>query len=144
MLPFSGLTLQGGVVQLVADLGFDANYTSTDAVNPIAQITVTIKRDGTWAVTGGSGDVLTGTASGTWAASPNATVGDSAFVKFSDTNEVGTPTITNGASDYTQINADITFVISKPTTLASCDLTISITSGGATTTDTANLSVDGT
>lgn len=133
---------------LVANLGFDANYRSDDAVNPTAALTITVKRDGTWAITVGPGDVLTtgSPASGTWAANPGPQVGDQAEVQFVVANQVNAPTITNDASSYTAITTDRAINISKGGgATASADITVNVRAYGQVVTDTmAPVTVDGT
>ena len=147
MLPFFGLLIPKAMAVLVANLGFDASYLSTDAVNPTAALTITVKRDGTWTVTVGPNDDLNGgTASGTWAANPSFDVGDLAEVQFVTANPVNSPTITNNASSYTAITSDITINVSKGGgASASVDITVNVRCSGLTVTDSiVPVTVDGT
>ena len=124
----------------------DAAYTSIDGVDPTASLTITFKRDGTWAITVGAGDGLGGTpASGNWAASPEATSGDSATVIYATANPVNAPSITNNAATDTPLTGDVTIVISKGGgTQATIDVTCTVKSGASQVAETTNILVDGT
>lgn len=102
---------------LAASLGF-GTYVSEDAGSLGASCTVTVKNDGSWMVTGGGNDVLSGTpTSGSWGdPTPTAGGGDGFEVKYSHTGVTGTGSITNGAIGYTTISGDITFVFSAGST----------------------------
>ena len=146
-LPFSGLLIPKATAVLVANLGFDASYLSTDAVNPTAALTITVKRDGTWTVTVGPNDDLNGgTASGTWAVNPAFDVGDLAEVQFVTANEVNSPNITNGASSYTALTSDRTIAIDRGAgASASVDVTVNVRASSLTVTDSiVPVTVDGT
>lgn len=147
-LPFFGLVLPKASPVLVANLGFDAAYTSTDAVNPTAALIITVKRDGTWAITVGPGDVLSlgSPASGTWTTNPSIDIGDQAEVQFVVANEVNVPVIVNDAAAYTALTADRAINISRGGGIsATADITINVRANGVVVTDTiAPVTVDGT
>lgn len=148
MLPFSGLLLPRASPILVADLGFDTAYSSTDGVNPTAALIITVKRDGTWTITVGTGDTLSlgSPASGNWCSNRTSDIGDQAEVQFVVANEVNTPVIVNGASSYTALTSDRTIDISRGAgATATADITINVRANGVVVTDTiAPVTVDGT
>lgn len=146
-LPFFGLVLPKASPTLVA-LGFDAAYSSTDATNPTAALTITVKRNGTWAITVGPTDTLSlgSPASGTWAANGSVDIGDQAEVQFVVANELNTPVIVNDAASYTALTSDRTINISRGGGIAAqADITINVRANGVVVTDTiAPVTVDGT
>ena len=142
MLPFFGLLL-GRPNFLPADLGIAANYSSTQAGNA-TEITLTIVTDGTWTLTVGGGDTLGGTpTSGNWLNSGGVAADHQ--VRFTASNQVNTPTVTNGASSFTAVTANRTFKVEKTLDNASADCLVEIQAiGGATTvSDTTNLAANG-
>lgn len=146
MLPFFGMLLPRANPILVA-LGFDTGYSSQDTVNPTAVLTITVKRDGTWAIGVGVADTLVSgsPSSGSWCGNPSAEIGDQAEVQFVVANEVNTPTIVNDAASYTALTSDRTINISRGGGVtATADITINVRSAGVTVTDTTAVTVDGT
>ena len=126
---------------LVADLGLGAAYTSTQATS-LAELTLTIKTDGTWTLTAGTGDTLGGTpTSGTWLI-PGGIAAEHS-VRFTPSNQVNTPTITNGAASFTAIASNITVKVEKSLDNASADVLVEITSANGAVSDTTNLAANG-
>lgn len=139
--------LTGAGVNLVNPLTIGASYQVDETTAPPAnaQLTITFKRDGTWTITVGTGDTLTGTpSSGNWAAAPSATVGDNATIQYSTANLVNSPVVNNGASSPTTISADRTISVAKNSALASADVTCTVVWGSETVADTASITADGT
>lgn len=144
---FSIVAGQSGA--LVSDFGLVGPYSSADAVNPTALATITVNTDGTWAITVGPGDVLTGTpASGTWLHPATAGYSHEYQVQFVVTNQVNAPTIVNDAAAFTTVTSNLALQISKGGgATASADITVNLRRVGSSTTeltDTANFQVDGT
>jgi len=143
-----GTAAIGNVNDLVSDFGMGASYDSNDnGSSPFAaSITLTVKSDGTWTITVGGDDTLTGTpASGNWVNTPVAGVGNDYEVRFTTANPVGSPTINNSTSGaYTSISSNQTIQILSGTTqgdVRSCDVIVDLRQVGSSTTqltDTAN------
>lgn len=140
---FTGLLLgvgaRGAVNDLKSDLGLAAsNYLSQDnGTGPLAAfILLTIKRDGTWTITGGGDDILSGTPlSGTWVNTPYVNVGDNYQVQFVDANETNTLRVTNGAIGFTTINGDITYQLDASAGESQAvDLTVNLRQVGSSVT----------
>lgn len=114
-LPFVGLnTILADESVLKASLDAGSAYVGTDGPggNPAGFCTLTIKTDGTWTITAGADDILSGTpTSGYWilGGAPIAGIGTTHEVIFSHTGVTGTGTISNGASSYSALTADRTF-----------------------------------
>lgn len=124
-LPFFALTIPKAH-PFVNDFGMASNYSATET-GAATSVILTVNRAGTWAITFGSGDTPAGTpTSGSWAASPFSTVGDIFEVKFTPSNQVGSPTITNGASSYTALTANRSIEVSKSGADASADILVEI------------------
>lgn len=142
---------QSSGAALVDDMGLGANYLSEDdGAGPglSASVTVTVKRDGTWTVTVGGDDTLTGTpTSGTWATVPATDVGDGFEVLFDDTTISGAPTINDSTGGtWAALTSDQTFqVIAAGGASVSVDLTVSFRPTGGSTglTDMTNLDATG-
>ena len=142
MLPFFGLLLSRPNF-LPADLGIANSYTSTQA-GSAAEITLTIATNGTWTLTVGAGDALGGTpTSGTWLNSGGVAADHQ--VRFTESNQVNSPTVTNGASSYAAVTVARTFKVEKTLDNASADCLVEIMPiGGANTvSDTTNLAANG-
>ena len=123
-LPFFGLPLaaHGFLVSAVGGVG--AAYSSTE-VAANSGITFTLKTDRTWEITFDAGDLGSGTPlTGTWL-NAGGTVTDYE-VRYTSSSEVGSPSISNGASSYTAVSANRVFTISKNGANASNVLTIEI------------------
>ena len=109
---------------LVADLGMAANYSAIHA-SALAELTLTVATDGTWTYTVGAGDSLVGSpTTGRWLTGTDGAALHELL--FTVSNEVGTPTITNGAATYTAITGSLTIKIEKNGADASADLAVSI------------------
>jgi hypothetical protein len=89
---------------------YSSEETATSPTQASAQLTLTCKTDGTWAVTVGSGDSISGTpTSGNWGTPTTTGSGSSYEVKFTPTNQTGPGTVTNEASAYTTVSTDKIF-----------------------------------
>lgn len=144
-LPFFALTIPKNH-PFVNDFGMGASY-AADEAGAATSVTLTVNRDGTWAITFGSGDTPSGTpTSGNWAASRFSTVGDAFEVKFTQSNEVGSPGIANDAASYTAITANRAIAVSKTGADASADILVEIREAGFTVpvlSDTSNFAANG-
>ena len=106
MTPTATLTLQ--------DPGMGTTYSSgestTSPTQASAQLTLTCKTDGTWTISGGTGDLVTGTPlSGNWGTPTTAGAGSSYEDKFTVTNQTGPGTVTNEATAYTTVSTNRIF-----------------------------------
>lgn len=104
--------------------GVGASYSTTHVASN-AGILFTLKTDRTWEITFDAGDSGSGTPlTGTWL---NAGGTASNYeVRYTATNQVGSPVITNPASSYVAMSANRAFEISKNGANASATLTIEI------------------
>lgn len=119
------VALSGGAAirNLVTDLGVGTAYAGIDPGSSASCI-FTLKTDGTWAVTVGAGDSSTGTPlTGSWLNGGSASDYE---VKYTSSNELGTPSITNGAAAYTAVSANLAITVSKTNTDASADVLIEV------------------
>lgn len=143
-LPFFGLPL-GKNQFLVIPSAIGASYTSTHATSACS-VTLTIKTDGTFAITVGAGDALTGTpTTGSWLNSGGTS--SDYQVRFTTSNLVNSPTITNGASTFTTISSNLAITIATPgPALRAANVLVEIVeiSGGRIASKTATMTVDGT
>jgi hypothetical protein len=142
LLPmFSG----GAPTTLVADFGMGAAYAGTQA-GAATSVTLTVNRDGTWAITFGSADTPSGTpTSGTWASAPLTDAGDYFELKFTIANQLNSPNTSNDAAAFTRLTSSLSVQIAKTLADASADVTVDIQSvGGALTlSDTSNFAANG-
>lgn len=106
-----GVGAAGAVNDLVSDLGLAAAYESSDNLGgaTAASIKLTIKRNGTYEITGGADDSLSGSPlTGNWVNTPYSNVGDNYQVRFTTANQLGSPTITNDTGGaFTTISTDL-------------------------------------
>jgi hypothetical protein len=137
---------------LVADLGMDAAYESQDDGAGItdASLTITFRRDGTWTATKDADDIwgVGTTFSGNWALNPRADAGDDYSVLFTDTNLLGSLSITDSTGGaVTPLTSNQTFnIVAAGGASGSLDLQIGLrlTGAGANElTETTNLSAVG-
>lgn len=108
---------------MVTDLGVGTAYAG---IHPgvAASCTFTLNTNGTWAVTFGSGDAPSGTpTSGTWLNGGSAADYE---VRYTPSNQLGAPSITNGAAAYTAVSANREITISKTNADASADVLIEV------------------
>lgn len=106
-LPFFGLILSGDS-NLKTNLGTAAAYTSDDdgAGSQTASLTLTLLSDGTWTITGGAGDAVTGSpTSGTWYAGAPVTGIGSSYEAIASVNS-GDALTTNDIAAYTAIGSN--------------------------------------
>lgn len=110
--------------KLVADLGLGAGYSATQAAS-LAELTFTVRTDGTWTMTVGAGDSGPGSpSSGTWLLAGG--VAAEYEVRFTNSGDSGTPILTNGAAAFTAMSANRTFKIEKTNSDASTTMTAEI------------------
>lgn len=144
MMPLLGLN--GGGAALVSDFGMGASYSATEAASATS-VTLTVKTDGTWAITFGSGDTGAGTpTSGVWATNVFSGVGAAFELQFTTANEVGSPGVSNDAAAFTQITANLAIQIFKTAANASADVTVNLRKLGSSSTeltDTTNFAANG-
>lgn len=145
VMPLLGLNGGAGAA-LVSDFGMGASYTGTHAASA-ASVQLTVKTDGTWAITFGAGDTPAGTpTSGVWATNTFSGVGAGFEAQFTTANEIGTPGIGNDAAAFTQITTDLSIQVSRTGANASADVTVNIRRLGSSSTeltDTANFAANG-
>lgn len=123
--------LVGGVARFLAtNLGIGAAYSGTDP-GAAAGCTFTLKTDGTWEISFGGGDTGSGTPlTGTWLTGGSAADYE---VKYTPSNEVGAPSITNGAAAFTAVSANRSITVNKTGADASADVLIEIQKTADTT-----------
>ena len=110
-LPFSGLSLPGDF-NLKSSLGTGASYESSDdgAGAQTATLTLTLLSDGTWTITVGAGDALSGSpTSGTWYIGAPVTGIGASFEAIAAVTS-GDALTTNDISSYAALSANRTVV----------------------------------
>lgn len=138
--------IAGTSASLVADFGMGTVYSGTQA-SAGTSVTLTVKTDGTWTITFGSGDTPSGTpTSGTWVTNGGSGVGSQFEVQFTTAGAVGSPNISNDAAAFTQITSDLAITVSKNLANALADVTVNIRKLGSSSTeltDTAQFQANG-
>ena len=133
-----------GAAGLLKDLGLASDYGATD-VGANAAVTLTIKTDGTWTITGGAGDIVTGSpTTGTWLRAGG--VAADYQVKFTPSNQVNSPIITNGAATFTAISANRAITVEKTAATASATVLVElqlIADPGDSQSNSTNLDAEG-
>lgn len=131
-LPFFGLTISKAY-PFVGTLGLAAAYSGTQSASNTSVI-FTAKRDGTWAITFDVGDIPSGApTSGNWSSNPTSTIGDNFEVRYTISNQVNSPTTSNGASSYTAITSNRAVSVNKNGANASADILIEFREIGTVT-----------
>lgn len=141
LLPFVGLNpiiAEDSVLKSSLDAGSSYAGTDTEPLGALSAFcTLTILTDGTWAVTAGSDDDLTGTpTSGYWVlgGAAIAGIGTTHEVIFTHDGVTGTGSITNGASSYSALSSDRAFTFNAATAQSGLtNVTVTIRKIGTTT-----------
>lgn len=113
LLPFVGLNTviaEDSVLKSSLDAGSSYNGADTEPLGALnGFLTLTILTDGTWTITCGSDDEISGTpTSGFWVLGGAAIggIGNTHEVIFSDTGITGTGSRTNGAASYSALSSN--------------------------------------
>lgn len=136
------LALASGLMpKLIAALTLAADYDGVHATLSCST-TLTFDKNGSWAMT--STGSLTGTpTTGRWA----HVAGDCWEIQYVTSNLVNTPSISNGASSYSDLGAaNRAITITKGSGVASADVTVNVRRKGTTTpvlTKVVNISSSG-